>query len=400
MKNAITTLRIQNFKSIKDVEMKPRRVNIIIGEPNVGKSNILEAMSLLGGMVYDKKKRFMSGFLRYERVNQLFFDNLVANTVQIESNRDIAFITPIARKGYFQSVYINQEAFHFLWGTAMGLTGKTDNEWEETRIDFMAGFAEYIVRNPEEFNGLEYVRREFNTSGNRDTDAPNEQGHWKPIEMITASDQIRKVHIRPYFFVKGHPVIEEYGTQYLQPPVGDNLKNCIQAFSVLRQDVAKLFAKYGLKLMLHMENKQLEVIKDLDGIIYSYPYSSTADTLQRLIFYLAAIESNDDAVILLEEPEAHSFPVYVSQLGRRIVASRNNQFFVATHSPYLITEILEEMLTNDELAPELAMFVAYYEDYQTKVRQLDDDEVRAIRADGLDVFYNMARFVPGPDTDF
>jgi len=149
--------------------------------------------------------------------------------------------------------------------------------------------------------------------------------------------------------------------------------------------------------MLHMENKQLEVIKDLDGVIYSYPYSSTADTLQRLIFYLAAIESNDDAVILLEEPEAHSYPVYVSQLGQRIVESRNNQFFVATHSPYLITEILEEMLTDDELTPELAMFVAYYEDYRTKVRQLTDDEVIAIRADGLDVFYNMARFVPGPD---
>ena len=151
---------------------------------------------------------------------------------------------------------------------------------------------------------------------------------------------------------------------------------------------------YGLKLMLHIENKQLEVIKDLDGVIYSYPYSSTADTLQRLIFYLAAIESNDDAVILLEEPEAHSYPVYVSQLGRRIVESRNNQFFVATHSPYLITEILEEMLTNDELIPELAMFVAYYEDYQTKVRQLSDEEVLNIRRDGLDVFYNMARFVP------
>jgi hypothetical protein len=73
---------------------------------------------------------------------------------------------------------------------------------------------------------------------------------------------------------------------------------------------------------------------------------------------------------------------------------------VATHSPYLITEILEEMLRNKELTPELAIFVAYYENYQTKVRQLDEDEVRAIRADQLDVFYNMARFVPGPDTDF
>ena len=52
------------------------------------------------------------------------------------------------------------------------------------------------------------------------------------------------------------------------------------------------------------------------------------------------------------------------------------------------------MLTDDELALELAMFAAYYEDYQTKVRQLTDEQVRAVRLDGLDVFKNMARFVP------
>ena len=52
------------------------------------------------------------------------------------------------------------------------------------------------------------------------------------------------------------------------------------------------------------------------------------------------------------------------------------------------------MLTDDELKPELAMFVAYYEDYQTKVRQLSDEEVMNIRRDGLDVFYNMDRFIP------
>ena len=72
--NAITTLRIQNFKSIKDVEMKPRRVNIVIGEPNVGKSNILEAMSLLGGMCFDGEK-FMEGQIRCETIRNLFYDN-------------------------------------------------------------------------------------------------------------------------------------------------------------------------------------------------------------------------------------------------------------------------------------------------------------------------------------
>jgi len=98
--------------------------------------------------------------------------------------------------------------------------------------------------------------------------------------------------------------------------------------------------------------------------------------------------------LLFEEPEAHSYPTYVAQLGQHIVESRNNQFFIVTHSPYLITEILEEMLTDDELKPELAIFAAYYEDYQTKVNQLSEEEIIAVRADGLDVFFNMRRFVP------
>jgi len=156
-----------------------------------------------------------------------------------------------------------------------------------------------------------------------------------------------------------------------------------------------MFEPYDQKLQLRTDERRLEIIKDQGGIVYAYPYSSVADTLQRFIFYLAAIESNDDAVLLFEEPEAHSFPVYVSRLGRRIVESRNNQFFIDTHSPYLVTEVLEEMLTKDEYAGELAIFAAYYEDHQTKVHQLSDEEIFDIRADGIDVFYNMKRFTTG-----
>ena len=156
-----------------------------------------------------------------------------------------------------------------------------------------------------------------------------------------------------------------------------------------------MFSHYGQKLQLRMDERRLEIIKDQDGITYSYPYSSVADTLQRIIFYLAAIESNDDAVLLFEEPEAHSFPVYVSKLARRIVESTNNQFFIDTHSPYLVDGILEDMLTDDAQAGDLAVFAAYYEDHQTKVHQLSDEEIRSIRNDSIDVFYNMKRFTTG-----
>ena len=83
-----------------------------------------------------------------------------------------------------------------------------------------------------------------------------------------------------------------------------------------------MFERYGQKLNLRVDERKLEVVKEQEGMTYSYPYSSVADTLQRIIFYLAAIESNTDAVLLFEEPEAHSFPVYVARLWRRIVESR------------------------------------------------------------------------------
>ena len=92
MENAIKFLRIQNFKSIKDVTLHPRRVNLVIGEPNVGKSNLLEAMTLLGGITYEQTEKFMGSFIRYEEPRQLFYDNLVRNTIKVETDKDVAVL--------------------------------------------------------------------------------------------------------------------------------------------------------------------------------------------------------------------------------------------------------------------------------------------------------------------
>ena len=43
----INELEIHNFKSIKDLTLPCKRFNIFIGEPNTGKSNILEALGLV-----------------------------------------------------------------------------------------------------------------------------------------------------------------------------------------------------------------------------------------------------------------------------------------------------------------------------------------------------------------
>ena len=61
------------------------------------------------------------------------------------------------------------------------------------------------------------------------------------------------------------------------------------------------------------------------GEIFLIPFHSIADTLQRMIFYKAAIESNQNSVLIFEEPEAHSYPPYISKITQEIINSEQNQ---------------------------------------------------------------------------
>ena len=50
----ISEIRIQNFKSIRDLALKPGRVTVLIGENGSGKSNILEGIAFAAGASSNK----------------------------------------------------------------------------------------------------------------------------------------------------------------------------------------------------------------------------------------------------------------------------------------------------------------------------------------------------------
>ena len=162
----------------------------------------------------------------------------------------------------------------------------------------------------------------------------------------------------------------------------------------MRQATAALFEPNKQQFVLDMGNETLQTQKNIDGDVYTYPYSLIADTFQRLIFYLAAIESNEGSVLLFEEPEVSSFPPYVTQLAERIaedVEAGRNQYFITTHSPYLLTKLLEKTAIADT-----AVFVVDYEDYHTIVRMLTDDEVDHLLEHGSSMFWNLPDVTPAP----
>jgi len=76
----IKTLEIKNFKSIKHLKVDCKKVNVFIGEPNTGKSNILESIGIFSlpfGMSNPKD------FVRFENMSDLFCDHDIAEIIEI-----------------------------------------------------------------------------------------------------------------------------------------------------------------------------------------------------------------------------------------------------------------------------------------------------------------------------
>ncbi len=156
----------------------------------------------------------------------------------------------------------------------------------------------------------------------------------------------------------------------------------------MKHQVYKLFKEYNLKIAFDKGSQTIKIIQsDVKNEIFLIPYNSIANTLQRIIFYKAAISSNNNSVLLFEEPEAHSFPTYMAHLTQEMIYKKDNQFFIVTHSPFILNDLLEN--SRDELA----VFVVYYEDHETKVRKLTSNELDEVYQSGVDLFTNNESFV-------
>jgi hypothetical protein len=382
MENVINTLYIQNFKSIRSAVLHPRRVNLIIGQPNVGKSTVLEAMSLLGGLPFGKKKKFMDSFVRYEKAPQLFHDSITKHPIRVETDRDVCLLGHDKAGKRFRYGVFSQAAYRLL-RAQLGLPlleGRNKARAGDDASLLERLYPHLTTAAPLPEPGFLYT--EFDRRGLMDK--PGEDGHYA---ASTPAWQPRAV--KSYRYKPGAHLDRRYPDAALRPPHGNNLVQVLEQHADLRHEFANLFSDRGLRLRVRPDAGRFEVMKEIDGLSFAYPYSSSGDTLQRFGFYLAAMESNRDTVILLEEPEAHSYPQYVSQLAERIATQQENQFFVTTHSPHFFSEVLENMVPYENRVPELAVFVVYYKDFQTKVRQLSDEEVRGLRRDSLEVFNNL-----------
>jgi len=329
---AISKLRIKNFKSIKDLDLDCKRINIFIGEPNTGKSNILETIGLASHICYGELK----DFVRFETMLDLFYDRNLDDKLEIRfDDNELALAY---KDGVFNGTLTHYEA------------GR---------------------RTP--FNLFNYG---YNGGGSGES-----RRKFGPDLMMLGA-------FKSYRF-KRLPAFEQKFSDFLSPPYGENLLYILLTRKDLKKTVSDLFKRFGYRIVFKPSEGRIEVQKDLEDIIVSIPYALSSETLQRVAFYLAAIYSNSGSIISFEEPEAHAFPYYTKYLAERVALdSTKNQYFIATHNPYFLISIVEKTPKD-----EIATFVTYFEDYQTKTKKLSANDIERALSMGSDLFFNIDQFL-------
>ncbi len=333
----IETLEIHNFKSIKDLTLPCKRFNVFVGEPNTGKSNILEALGLVS-FVGAKRPDYapkLDGFVRHERLSHLFYDEEVSETVSIRAD-EITLVLDYDR------------------GQFGGMVSRcTDREHGDT-LASLTGSGSTINIQPYPDN---YIAGSLDPTG-----------------------------VKFYRFVVGKDFVDAHHN-FLLPPSGANLPSLLVQNRELRNAVNLPFIVRDLRLGLRPQENKIEVVKSVDDIIISYPYSLASETLQRLTFYTAALETNRDSVLVFEEPEAHSFPNDTKLLAEQIALDENNnQYFIVTHNPGFLMPLLCKAPSDG-----IAINIVYDEDYQTKVKEIPPSELPELFE--LDVFFNLERYL-------
>ena len=321
----ITKLNISNFKSVRQLDIECKKVNLFIGEPNTGKSNILEALGLLSWCARPAQAP-LGNYVRFELMQNLFYDQLLDRQIHISMSQSSG-------------------------KPNLALYVRFENQFFEFRSQARS----------EAFVTVDY------------------HGHLR-VGGHLHTDDIK------FFRFKNLPNYTDATLGGLKPSDGANLFSVVFGSENLRETMKEFFLKYGLRLVLKPQERLFELQKQKHDLVFSFPYALTSDTLRRIIFYAVAIASNKDSVLVFEEPESHAFPYYTKYLGERIALDQTNQFFIATHNPYLLSAIIEKARKED-----VQVFITYFKDFQTQVKPLTTNQLSELME--ADPFFNLDRFI-------
>jgi AAA15 family ATPase/GTPase len=333
----IERLSVKNYKTVKKLNMDCKRINLFIGEPNTGKSNILETLALFSWRSHESSGTGnLNKYVRFEGMQDVFYDGLLEEEVGI-------FISHSSDNTYTMEIKFTSDVFQVT-----------------TKINHTT-----VITKGQSSILLNY-----------------------PGEVVNYFTPLRNLAFLKYYRYSKQTKFPTSFSTYLLPPEGSNLFSLAMGNKKIGDLISGLFKERNMTLMLRPAAQTFEVIRQRENVWIGYPYATLSETLQRVIFFLATMESSQESTLVFEEPESSTFPYYTRFLGEKIALDTSNQYFISTHSPYLLFSILEK-------APKDAVnvFVTHLKEDRTKIEPLREDQISRLLS--LDPFLNIEAFLNG-----
>ncbi len=341
----IKNIEIQNFKSIRHCKINDcKRINVFVGAPNVGKSNILEGMGLCSLKEGNSRSQHLEDYVRFEKLSSLFYKKNIDNQFEIYFNDDFAVL------------------------------GSFEGNRNRLSINYFDSIEHIKLKEPN------YIISSSEGKGNPE----NRIEIFSNMGFGKNHKELKTGNIKKYKF-KENTELADYNSNELHIPNGENIGTFLAYQNgELFQAIQNLVAPNSFEIE---SNGNLRYKKTSEnGFPISFSYNEIADTLQRLIFHLTAIMSNKNSVLLFEEPEAHCYEPYVLDMTNAIkFDNNNNQYFIVTHSDYLVQEFLRDENSRNETN---IYMVGLDSDGSTKVKLLDREISDDVYEFGTNVFFN------------
>jgi hypothetical protein len=327
----IQSLHIENYKSIQRLTLPCKKLNVFIGEPNSGKSNLIEALSLLSQDMLSEKN--FKQVIRFKTIGDLFFDFNINQPIIIKTGLIDAELKYKVRED-----------------------GITENRFSLT---------------------FKNVKDNMESSFTLSHDGTINQD--KVAIILTEF---------LYYEYKRIQTFQSHFYTHLISPYGENLPGVLLSNSEHRRWVSDFFQSKGFKLTLKPAENDINMSKLVDEEIYSYPYYTISETMQRVVFYMLAIKTNKNSILLFDEPESNTFPFYTKFLAESIALDDTNQFFITTHNPYLLGSLIQKSKLKD-----INIVVVRMKDYKTEAFPIKSEQIKDMLSEGGDVFFDLSKFI-------
>jgi energy-coupling factor transporter ATP-binding protein EcfA2 len=339
-------LGVKNFKSVGRVELELGDVTVLVGPPAAGKSNILDALAVLGYFhrlkVLDREYKNSAAYLeppslvaRFRELPHLFRGYDLTHAVELELSGDVNLRYGISYEAGAPRITVNDK--QLLW------------DLQTFRSDWM-GEAQSIAKTLPPFEGRLYG---FDRYG------------------LTFGPSSLHVYLSNPSAAKDAPL-------YVLSELGWNAPHIVRRHRKAVSNIDDVMREYM------NERIELKVRRTGEVVLYDYDYEMEAvgvsETVFRTLYTLLALESSQfyakyhglekKFVALLEEPEAHVFPYFLDLLTDYVEKAAGSIYVVvSTHNPLFLS------LLWDRVEKVRTYYVYRLADGSTSVRELDADKM-------------------------